>query len=345
MTLPQTLADSNWLLFRIRMDSDQVEFAHYPQEMRKKVNCLSAENYQSSESNRLFSVSEFAKMAKKQSKPLHFIFHSAFCASTLLSRCFDLPGTSHSLREPLILQSLANAARLNWRSPGTGLDWQGLLPLALGALQNNAGESEQVVIKPLNTTNNLIPAILSAHPKNRAILLYSDLDRFVLSTLSKGEEARVLVRNMFNQVRLDIPALVQMSAGAALPLSDLMIMVSLWRMQVQQFEMIANEPRLAAQIRTLQTEIFLQNRDKTLTVASDFLNLSLEEEQIKEILNGPVFGQDAKRAGKPYDRQAESKRKSKLKSIFQEDIKKTYTWMRSGTPGVQTNPILPAKLI
>jgi hypothetical protein len=215
----------------------------------------------------------------------------------------------------------------------------------LGALENNAGKSEQVVIKPLNTTNNLIPSILSAHPENRAILLYSDLDRFVLSTLSKGEEARVLVRNMFNQVRLDVPALVQMSAGAALPLSDLMIMVSLWRMQVQQFEMIANEPRLVAQIRTLKTDTFLKSRGKTVRAASELFGISLDEDKIEEILNGPVFGQDAKRAGKSFDPQVENKRKSRLKSIFQEDIKKTYTWMRAGTPGVQTNPILPAKLV
>src|SRR5947209_12917180 len=39
--------------------------------------------------------------------PLHFIFHSSFCCSTLLANALAVPGTSSILKEPNILVNVA----------------------------------------------------------------------------------------------------------------------------------------------------------------------------------------------------------------------------------------------
>ena len=45
--------------------------------------------------------------------PPQYIFHSAFAASTLLARALDVPGVAMGLKEPAILNELAEAMRSN----------------------------------------------------------------------------------------------------------------------------------------------------------------------------------------------------------------------------------------
>ncbi|HTO40148.1 MAG TPA: hypothetical protein VL026_04170, partial [Rhizomicrobium sp.] len=46
---------------------------------------------------------------------VNFIWHTAFCCSTLLSRCLDIPGANLALKEPQILILLAEAKRAGQR--------------------------------------------------------------------------------------------------------------------------------------------------------------------------------------------------------------------------------------
>src|SRR5579863_9677211 len=57
--------------------------------------------------------------------PIHYIFHTAFCCSTLISRSLDLEGVCTGLREPPVLMQLANAKRTG--APG----WPDALDTAL----------------------------------------------------------------------------------------------------------------------------------------------------------------------------------------------------------------------
>ena len=46
---------------------------------------------------------------------MHFIFHSAFCCSTVLARAFDIPGIAMGLKEPPIYNDI-----VGWRHRGGG---------------------------------------------------------------------------------------------------------------------------------------------------------------------------------------------------------------------------------
>ncbi|MGH8403300.1 MAG: hypothetical protein ACRESO_07870, partial [Gammaproteobacteria bacterium] len=49
--------------------------------------------------------------AASQPGPINYIFHTAFCCSTLISRCLDIEGACYALREPSVFMHLANYNR------------------------------------------------------------------------------------------------------------------------------------------------------------------------------------------------------------------------------------------
>ena len=55
---------------------------------------------------------EAARLLGEQA-PIHFIFHSAFCASTMLVRALDVPGSAMGISEPVILNDM-----VGWRRRG-----------------------------------------------------------------------------------------------------------------------------------------------------------------------------------------------------------------------------------
>ncbi|MGB5809377.1 MAG: hypothetical protein WBG86_02530 [Polyangiales bacterium] len=87
--------------------------------------------------------------------PAGCIFHTAFCASTLLAFCFDHPSCTLVLREPLVLAHLAS--RLRGLSGVQDSEFE-LLAKRVFAVLDRSYRGEQVVVKPSNFANALIPS-------------------------------------------------------------------------------------------------------------------------------------------------------------------------------------------
>src|SRR5512146_2423683 len=85
-------------------------------------------------------------------RKLRYILHTAFCCSTLLARCLDLPGRSIAFREPHVLMQLANQKRMGTDG---GLPLPRLLDLSVRLLAKPANQDEVAVINPANAANNL----------------------------------------------------------------------------------------------------------------------------------------------------------------------------------------------
>jgi hypothetical protein len=90
--------------------------------------------------------------------PLHFIFHTAFCCSTLLTRALDIPGVSMGIKEPGVLTHFAYDSALGRQPPGA----IAALSVTLDLLSRPLSPGETQIIKPSTPGNHLMPQMLHA---------------------------------------------------------------------------------------------------------------------------------------------------------------------------------------
>lgn len=120
--------------------------------------------------------------------PDHFIFHIAFCGSTLLSRLLDAPGRSLVLREPNCLAEIANQrAALDRAERSDPVVAPALLALR-GLLRRRWQAGEAIVVKPSNWINNLAPALCEDADAMRPLFLTMGRADFVRAIFRGGSD-------------------------------------------------------------------------------------------------------------------------------------------------------------
>lgn len=250
-------------------------------------------------------VADFAALAIPKRAP-HFIWHTAFCGSTLLARCLDKPGTNLSLREPAVLMSLANMKRLQ----GSEAAQRELAPV-LALMSRPFVRREHVTIKPTNTVNNLIRETVALAPGGRHLLLYSDIRAFLISIAKKGEAGRAFARQLFTIFAMDGHAIARTEPRELMKLSDLQIAALVWHMQVASFlDAAQNSP--AGTFASLDGDAFLQSPQAGIAAVDAFLGLGLGAEHAASTASGPLLRRDSKNPDQAHgaDRRAEEARQT-----------------------------------
>ena len=155
VTTQDLVNDPNYLAYKFDFDTECLSFLPINRDEVRQVSSLKKSDI---DPDRQFievplAVAADALESSSHSvsdNPPRFIFHTAFCGSTFLSRCLDVDGISVSLREPQILLDAANAKRLQWQSKSSNLNYRHLPELFLALLQKHARPSEKLIIKPIN---------------------------------------------------------------------------------------------------------------------------------------------------------------------------------------------------
>ena len=223
-----------------------------------------------------------------------FIWHTAFCCSTLLARCLDRPGSSLSLKEPAVLMEVANIKRRE----GAGASDAWLKALVPALCQGFSGE-RHVVIKPTNTVNNLIADTARLFPQARHLLLTSQLRAFLISIAKKGEAGRSFARRLFTIFAMDGHPVARTDPRQLMQMSDLQVAALVWHMQVAaMLEAVAKGPsdRFAA----LDGDAFVAAPAATLQRVDAFFGLGLGADHLAAIADSPLFSRDAKDAGQAH---------------------------------------------
>lgn len=346
------LTNPNYLAHRINFEAETVEFLPIETEEIRQVSFLRRQAFSTPRELVSLPLSEVAPLlnsatSKIAENPPRFIFHTAFCASTFLSRCLDHPGISLGLREPQILLDAANAKRLQWHSNTTRLTHHHLPLLALALLQKHAGSNgnqERLVIKPVNPVNNIIPELLQASASANSLMLYTDARNFVFSTLRKGEEARQTTRAMFDLVRCDFPHLENLRISDVIHMSDLKLIMTLWRLQIDQAEGVLQHFSAQNRLASMHGEAVNEDLAGVLTAVSEFLQLPFTAKQISAICDSEQRFKDAKNPDKPFSVEARQREYERLQQFYGEDVDRGLNWMVNNNPRVRIEPNLSGAL-
>jgi hypothetical protein len=221
--------------------------------------------------------------------PLHFIFHSAYCCSTVLARAVDIDGVSMGLKEPLILNDI-----VGWRRRGADPRQLGaILDAILTLLARPFAPGESVVVKPSNVLNSIAPILLGLRPQSKAILLHAPLPDFLRSIARKGLWGRRWVRELFiGQLR---DGMVDLGLGEQnyLDLTDLQVAAAGWLAQHDVFARLV-ERFGADRVRTLDSAALMARPGEAMARLSDLFGLGLDGQAIEQVLAGPAFTSHSK---------------------------------------------------
>ncbi len=315
-----TASDARWLAHRYAAVDDRVHYRFVPREEHAAFPFLTDDNIGSAPAATLPRGAALAGAGS--GVPVHFIFHSAFCASTLLCRAFDRPGTAMGLSEPVILNDIVGIRRRGEADPRRVGE---LIDAALRLLARPWGADAAVVVKPSNVLNPLAAGLLTLRPAARAILLHAPLDTFLASVARKGMWCRLWVRELIDGYLGDGFVDLGFDPPDYLRQTDLQIAAIGWLAQHRLFHALA--ARFPDRIATLDSETLLGDPAGALAHAFRHLALPLAAADARQIAEGPVFARHSK-FGTAFSSAARRQEQEAAAEAHGEEIAYVAAWAR-----------------
>jgi len=331
----QAALGAEWLAHRFDEATGTIRFVDYDRQTRAAVPFLTDDHLPRRDYR---SMTRDDARAIVQTAPVHFIFHSGFCCSTLLAACLDRPGLASGLSEPVILNDI-----VGWRMRGAPPEAIGpLLADALRLLGRPFPGDQAVVVKPSNVVNGLAAAMLAIQPKAHAIVMHAPLEDFLTSIAKKGLDGRRWVRELF--VKLRAEGRVQTLGFTDLDFlgqTDLQIAAMAWLAQQSLFaNLIAETPN---RVRALDSTAFLAQPEAALTHAAAHFGLTLDPDQLAAMLGGPL--QRNSKDGSSYSAADRAADYDRGRAAHGDEIAKVTMWANEVARTVGIDTKLGAPLI
>ena len=287
-SIEAAVADPAWIAHRYDPVYDVVHLLPVSREMQRSAIFLTDE-YLPKGLEPLVVRRADAMAAAPPPAPLHFVFQSAYCCSTLVARAFDRPGWAMGLKEPLIFNDI-----VGWRRRGgQGPDIAKVLDDTLTLLARPFGPGEAVVVKPSSVANILAAPILTLRPATRALLLRAPLRTYLASVAKKGLDGRLWVRNVLLGLLDDQAIDLGFTTRDYLGQTDLQVAAVGWLAQQAIFQALA-ERFGPTRVRTLDSETLTADPATAMDRLAAFFGLPLDAVSLADIVSGPAFTRHSK---------------------------------------------------
>lgn len=246
-------------------------------------------------------------------KPARIMFHNGFCGSTLLAKSVARRGHCLTYSEPRALNCLAtiHEHRRHYGIPETKM--KEMVEMLLCLLSRTYSPAEQSVIKAPPHCIWMADALLATHSGSAGVVIYSDLETFLISVL-KNPERRLWARKMLERA----PGVG--SLGNTRSLSDSQTAAGLWLCQMTFWRRYLR--RTKRRIRSLDCSRLFKDPEITLRLVGSFFDLEAGEELIK--VHAKVSGKS-----KHYDRSMRWVELQYHAQIFASEIEDGTAWARA----------------
>lgn len=325
--------DPQWVAHRYALSDDSILFRFVPRARHGEFPFLTEEYIGDDPSAALGRTA--ALMNVTRTAPIHFIFHSAFCASTLLCRALDRPGVAMGLSEPVILNDIVGIRRRGEAEPRRIGE---LTDHALRLLARPWGEGEALVVKPSTILNPLAAGMMTLRPEARAILLYAPLETFLASVARKGMWCRLWVRELIEGYLIDGAVDLGFEPKDYLRQTDLQIAAVGWMAQHRMFHDLA--ARYGDRIVTLDSERLTGDPAAVLGPVARHLGLSVDARTVQEIADGPVFRRHSK-FGTQFSPEDRRREQAEAATAHGEEIAYVAGWARAVADTAGIDLVLP----
>jgi hypothetical protein len=233
---------------------------------------------------------------------IDFLFHSAFCGSTMLTRALDRPGMAMGLSEPLTINDVVGFRR-------RGADPRAVARTADAAMRLLArpfGPNEATIVKPSNIINPLAELLLAMRPQSKAVFLYAPLETFLISVARKGLHCRLWVRELLEGYLREGFVDLGFEPKDFFRQSDLQVAAVGWLAQHAYFAKLAQKLG-QGRIATLDADRMTDDPATAIGAVLAHYNLPNDAQIVSEIVNGPAFAKHSKSgaAFTPETRKAE----------------------------------------
>lgn len=339
------VTDPTWLPYQLLDEWRTLKFVHLP---RDKIDDLSFldkraqpsrwEKVTADSPRVLMPVADIIDSARTaNSGPCHYIFHSAFCCSTLMSRALHIEGVACVLGEPRSLRELGD------KNPGR--EWppeqRMALDVVLDLMQRPRIPGEKTIIKPGNIVNPLIDYIMERQPNSRALLMYAPLSEFVLAIARRRrwKFARSLAAQYRKHLEFETPQTQDLAY-----LTDLEMAAFLWLQHQAQFARLVREmPQ--GRVATLRSDVFVARPTEAVAAAAALFQLPLGEKEAAAITSGPVFQNHSKRPNESFSESRQKQSDAVVKVAFGPEIAEAIEWGEAIAAEMSIPLELPAPLI
>ncbi len=272
---------------------------------------------------------------------LNFIWHTSFCCSTLISQVIDIEDCNLSLREPDVLNILAQMKRSTGSIVGTFSTR--VANATLGLLSRPFDSGPYITVKPSNVANYLIRD-LAQLTDGKMVFLYSDCRSFLLAVAKRGEARRGYVRRLFAEMLKDGHEQANWIPAKLFEFSDLQIAALIWHMQMVEFH--RSIAALGSErFVSLDCDAFLDAPEAGMKALGLHFGFEVGPKHVAQVMDGPMLRQNAKAPHEPIDAASRRRELQSTAPQLARDVDAIVGWSYDVCRGTPRGVPLPNALL